>query len=84
VEVESEPLTSYNSKILVTGCGLETVREGGRFCFTGWFVTLSSLKPGGAALGLLAAGAMWCVSASSKREAAFCFAHAKGLVPSWF
>ena len=70
MEVESERLASYNSKVLVTGWCLDIVKEVGQFCFTEWFVTLSSLKPGGAALKLLSVGGMWSVSASSKREAA--------------
>lgn len=53
--MESEPLASYNSEVLVSGCCLEIVKEGGQFCFTEWFVTLSSLRPGGAASGLLSA-----------------------------
>lgn len=28
MELESEPLASYNSKVLVTGCCLEIVKEG--------------------------------------------------------
>lgn len=70
MEEESELLASYNSEVLVTGCSLEIVKEGGRFCFTEWFVTLSSLKLGGAVSGLLSAGGMWSISASSNREAA--------------
>lgn len=36
--------------------------------FTRWFVTLSSLKPGGAASGFLSAGGMWSVSGAAKQR----------------